>query len=213
MIEDTHKRIETIKMMVFSSEIMRNLMMDLLDLAQMENSTFKLNKEFFSIRNTIKKVFSVVGHIADKKNVQLVKIPVSEHEEKLYNAIYGDESRFVQVIINFLSNSLKFSESGSKIVIFLKTLEVQALQVDEDEMRKKIKNKTPNSSIHQYQLDNWNEVQSLVFDRSIKRSHSLQEESKQFKPINVAQSSNQSQDKTCYIKFELGIQDFGCGIS
>jgi hypothetical protein len=30
-------------MLIYNSEIMRNLMMDLLDLAQMENSTFKLN--------------------------------------------------------------------------------------------------------------------------------------------------------------------------
>ena len=38
-------------MMLYSSELMRNLMMDLLDLAQLENSTFKLNKEYFSIPN------------------------------------------------------------------------------------------------------------------------------------------------------------------
>jgi signal transduction histidine kinase len=89
------QRIDTVKMMVFSSEIMRNLMMDLLDLAQMENSSFKLNKEFFSIRDTIKKVFGVVSHIANKKNVRLIKEPVAKDEEKLYNSIYGDESRFV----------------------------------------------------------------------------------------------------------------------
>ncbi len=59
-------------MMLFSSEIMRNLMMDLLDLAQMENNTFKLNKGYFSILNTIKNAFNVVGHVASKKNVTLV---------------------------------------------------------------------------------------------------------------------------------------------
>lgn len=64
-------------MMLFSSEIMRNLMMDLLDLAQMENNTFKLNKDFFSIINTIKNAFSVVGHVANKKNVTLVNPTVS----------------------------------------------------------------------------------------------------------------------------------------
>jgi signal transduction histidine kinase len=117
------KRVETIRMMKFSSNIMRNLMMDLLDLAQMENSTFKLNKEFFNINVTIKKVFDLVGHVAQKKNVQLVLLPPAKREEPYFNAIYGDESRFVQVIINFLSNSLKFSNSGSKINIFLKTLE------------------------------------------------------------------------------------------
>lgn len=55
---------------------MRNLMMDLLDLAQMENSTFKLNKSFFNIREVIKKAFCVVGHAAELRNVQLVEAEV-----------------------------------------------------------------------------------------------------------------------------------------
>lgn len=41
--------------------------------------------------------------------------------------MYGDENRFLQVIINFLSNSLKFSNTGSKIRIFLRILEEQTL--------------------------------------------------------------------------------------
>ena len=58
-------------MMLFSSELMRNLMMDLLDLAQLENSTFNLNKDFFSIFDVINKAFSLVSHVAEKKNVAL----------------------------------------------------------------------------------------------------------------------------------------------
>lgn len=70
------KRVESVKMMIFSSEIMRNLMMDLLDLAQMENNTFKLNKGYFSMTETVKKAFGVVGHVAEKKNVALVLEPI-----------------------------------------------------------------------------------------------------------------------------------------
>lgn len=66
------KRVDTVKMMIFSSEIMRNLMMDLLDLAQMENNTFNLNKTYFSIQDVINKAFLVVGHVAEKKNVRLI---------------------------------------------------------------------------------------------------------------------------------------------
>lgn len=54
-------------------------MMDLLDLAQMENSTFKLNKDFFSIFDVINRAFSLVGHVAEKKNVEL-KIQNIENE-------------------------------------------------------------------------------------------------------------------------------------
>jgi hypothetical protein len=39
-------------------------MMDLLDLAQLENNTFKLNKEFFSMFYVIEKAFSLLSHVA-----------------------------------------------------------------------------------------------------------------------------------------------------
>lgn len=57
--------------MIYNSEMMRNLMLDLLDLAQMEKSTFKLNKEFFSVPDTVKKSFGILQHIAERKNVKL----------------------------------------------------------------------------------------------------------------------------------------------
>lgn len=41
-------------MMNHTTELMHNLMMDLLDLAQMEKSTFKLNKVYFNILEIIK---------------------------------------------------------------------------------------------------------------------------------------------------------------
>ena len=39
-------------------------MMDLLDLAQLENSTFKLNKEYFSMFDVIEKAFGLLAHVA-----------------------------------------------------------------------------------------------------------------------------------------------------
>ena len=59
-------------MMIYRSELRRNLMMDLLDLAQMENNTFKLNKGHFSLPEIIKKAFSIVNHVAEKKQVSLI---------------------------------------------------------------------------------------------------------------------------------------------
>ena len=52
--------ISTLRMMIFSTEIMRTLMMDLLDLAQMENSTFRLNKSFFSMHDVVNTAFGIV---------------------------------------------------------------------------------------------------------------------------------------------------------
>lgn len=78
------------KMLVLNAQIMKNLMCDLLDLAQMENNTFKLNKAFFSFPDLIKKAFSVVSHVAQKKSVQLIQCDIPQQEQAYYNEVYGD---------------------------------------------------------------------------------------------------------------------------
>lgn len=70
-------------------------------------------------------MFKLVEHIARKKNVRLVVAPVSKQDSIFLDNINGDENRFLQVVINFLSNSLKFSNQNSEIIIHLEVLEVQ----------------------------------------------------------------------------------------
>jgi hypothetical protein len=41
----------------------------------MENSTFKLNKSFFSMFDVVESAFGVVSHVADKKEVALEFTP------------------------------------------------------------------------------------------------------------------------------------------
>jgi signal transduction histidine kinase len=47
------KNLVLVRMLISNSEMMQNLMMDLLDLAQIENNTFKLNKAFFSLTDAV----------------------------------------------------------------------------------------------------------------------------------------------------------------
>ena len=58
------KRIETL---TYSAEMMRNLMLDLLDLAQMENNTLKINEEFFNLHEIIDNAVNLVRYQADRK--------------------------------------------------------------------------------------------------------------------------------------------------
>ena len=46
--------------------------MDLLDLAQVESNTFKINMAQFSLQDVIDEAFVIVSHIASKKNIKLL---------------------------------------------------------------------------------------------------------------------------------------------
>ena len=59
------------------------------------------------MNEVINKAFTVLDHFACQKNIKLVKN--LEGEETHFKKIYGDERRYLQVLINFVSNALKFS--------------------------------------------------------------------------------------------------------
>jgi len=86
---------------------MISLMMDLLDQAQIQKNTFSLNQEFFPLLQAIEQSISIVKHTADKKRVELVIKEAEGPKQEIQ--IFGDLSRYQQIMINFLSNALKFS--------------------------------------------------------------------------------------------------------
>jgi signal transduction histidine kinase len=81
-------------MLTYTFSIAKTLMMDLLDLAQMENNTFRINNDNFSLLNVIEDAFRVVKHYADQKKVKLVAPDLPEDKKIFFKAIHGDKNRF-----------------------------------------------------------------------------------------------------------------------
>ena len=65
-------------------------MMDLLDLAQHENSNFNLITEPFSLFETIQQSFQVVSHVAELKGVTLVEPKLEKQDAVYFKLIEGD---------------------------------------------------------------------------------------------------------------------------
>lgn len=130
--------------------MMQNLMMDLLDLAQIENNTFKLNKAFFSLPEAITQSLQVVSHNAESKKLAMVGPVMSSEDEQFFQQVYGDKSRLVQVITNFLSNSIKFSNHNSKVIVELQILQKQILKSSEFDENSSSFNYKPESFLPEF---------------------------------------------------------------
>jgi two-component system sensor histidine kinase/response regulator len=100
-----------------------NLINDLLDLAKMENSSFNLNASYFNLlEDVISKSVTTLNHMIKQKNLNVIientKGPgLPDGCEHYLRSIHGDKSRFLQILLNFLSNALKFTPEGGTVKI------------------------------------------------------------------------------------------------
>lgn len=82
---------------------------DILDLTKVESGEIQLHIMPFNLQKVIDDVVSVLGFRAKEKSLQL-NVSVDPGVEKYF---LGDSDRLRQVVINLLSNSIKFTHQGS----------------------------------------------------------------------------------------------------
>jgi signal transduction histidine kinase/DNA-binding response OmpR family regulator len=82
---------------------------DILDLSKLEADQVKLEKIPFSAREMVQSVTSVMISLAEEKNLTLV----NEIDPLLPDVLLGDPHRLRQVLINLVSNAVKFTDSGT----------------------------------------------------------------------------------------------------
>ena len=90
---------------------MTRLVKDLLVLSSLEN-TASLNKSMFSLKTMIHDVVSTMSLVASEKGHRLQFKQTSEIPE-----FYGDSDKLEQVLYNIISNSIKYTPNGGKIIV------------------------------------------------------------------------------------------------
>ncbi|KAF3937874.1 hypothetical protein ABW19_dt0208394 [Dactylella cylindrospora] len=84
----------------------------ILDFSKMEHGPVDLQKSPFSLRDCIESALQLIAEPAATKDLELVfdnKCPTVE-------VVYGDVTRFRQIIINLVGNAVKFTEKGHILV-------------------------------------------------------------------------------------------------
>lgn len=66
---------DQLKSCLGQTNIMRSLLMDLLDLAELENNQFKLNKEYFNLYEALRLAKETTSHFAEQKGITIEDPP------------------------------------------------------------------------------------------------------------------------------------------
>lgn len=61
---------------------------------------------------------------ANQRDVTLKAEIQNQGDLDLIQCINGDERRFLQIILNFMSNALKFTDKGGSITLSIKILDI-----------------------------------------------------------------------------------------
>jgi signal transduction histidine kinase/CheY-like chemotaxis protein len=91
-----------------SAEHLLSIVNDILDVAKIEAGKLRLNPEPVDLKAVFREVKAALGYQVEAKNLTLVD--ETEHEE--LPRVVGDRVRLKQVVINLMSNAIKFTESG-----------------------------------------------------------------------------------------------------
>ncbi len=91
-----------------------NLINDVLDISKVEAGEFVLNEDTLDLKDTISACLQI---IRGKQDVAALNIIVENSEGNIY--LKGDERIIRQIILNLLSNSVKFTKAEGKITLSL----------------------------------------------------------------------------------------------
>lgn len=104
--EDQKEKLEALK---FSADNLLNLVQDILDHSVVESGKLEFSSEPFSLKTNIVRVAQMMKQKAEVKGVELTY----EFDKKLPDEIIGDPNRLRQILINIISNAVKFTDEGS----------------------------------------------------------------------------------------------------
>ena len=105
----TQQQAEYIQTVQQSAHILLCLINDILDFSKIEAGRMVLEYREFSIGSLVSELTAVAGSLLQKK--EFVELQV-EMDTNLPHSVMGDSVRLHQVILNLLTNAIKFTEKG-----------------------------------------------------------------------------------------------------
>ncbi|WP_320814875.1 ATP-binding protein [Flavobacterium sp.] len=116
IIEEEHKELrgsQHLKSLKFSAKYLLALVNDILKVYKIEEQKIVLESVLFNLEDELETIIDSLRIIAISNNNKMV----FEIDKSIPEFLYGDKIRLSQILINLLSNSLKFTNNGTVKVI------------------------------------------------------------------------------------------------
>ena len=113
-VEPEHPVYQYLKKAEELSDHMLSLLNDILDMSRIEAGKVELEQEPFSLHALGKKLYDMFARNLEEREIAYEV----RYENMTEDLVIGDELRISQVVINFLSNSVKFTSEGEINVTF-----------------------------------------------------------------------------------------------
>ena len=114
--DEKEKVLDCLKKVDNSSQYLISLVNDILDMSRIESGRMVMNHERMDIREVINSCASIAESLLEQRKVDFVREFGIFHHPLLI----GDELHLRQVLINILSNAIKFTPDGGKIFFQVK---------------------------------------------------------------------------------------------
>jgi PAS domain S-box-containing protein len=120
----TPQQQEFVDSILLSGEALLSVINDILDYSKIESSKMELEYKPFALKRSVEETFDLLSSKAIEKNISL---QYSINRE-VPTYVYGDITRLRQILLNLVSNAIKFTPRGGKVSINVSMLAAQ----DED---------------------------------------------------------------------------------
>ena len=91
-----------------ASEALLHLINDILDFSKIESGKFEILEENYNLFDVIKSLLNMITSRAEKKHLKFIL----HADENLKNNLFGDAVRIRQIVLNFLTNAVKYTKEG-----------------------------------------------------------------------------------------------------
>ena len=108
----TRKQREYIQTIQSSGDMLISLIDNLLDFSHLEAGDLKLQSREFDVMDLIERVLKVMGYSAYSKGLELI----GDIGHDLDLRVAADKRRLQQILINLISNAIKFTDSGEVVI-------------------------------------------------------------------------------------------------